>query len=251
MCPLFCSPLSRRQMVLVIVKVPGGGLHRRSASAVWNAASSPATSAMVAPVAYKQQAALQLERVSQATAIAHFQYAVKAAPAIAHFQYAVPAAPAVAMWSSTIFFGPPRAINPKRPAPAAPTAAPPAKSIKPYSSPYLVFCQEQRPFLPTNLRNSVREQTLGQLWRELSKHEQAKYKVGRSELPAPASAPEPVPAPAPAPAPVPAPALKPYFFPALIAFVPAPAPSPTASMALSPLATTGLELLSTAALSAA
>ena len=247
-------------MVRVTVKVPGGYFHRRSASAVWNAAPSPATSAMVTPAAYKQQAALQLERVSQATAIAHFQYAVKAAPAIAHFQYAVTAAPAVAyavpaapaiVWSSTIFFGPPRAINPKRPAPADPTAAPPARSVKRYSSPYLVFCQEQRPFLSTNLRNSVREQTLGQLWRELSKHEQAKYKVGRSELPAPASAPEPVPAPAPAPAPVPAPALKPYFFPALIAFVPAPAPSPTASMALSPLATTGLELLSTAALSAA
>ena len=245
-------------MVRVTVRVPGGGVHSRSAWAVWNAAPSPAASAMVSPAAYFQQAALQLAGVSQAPAIPYSPYTVPAAPAIVYavpaapaVAYAVPAAPAIAMWSSTIFFGPPRAINPKRPAPADPTAAPPAKSIKRYSSPYLVFCQEQRPFLPTNLRNSVREQTLGQLWRELSKHEQAKYKVGRSELPAPASAPEPVPAPAPAPAPVPAPALKPYFFPALIAFVPAPAPSPTASMALSPLATTGLELLSTAALSAA
>ena len=244
-------------MVRVTVKVPGGGVHSRSAWAVWNAAPSPATSAMVSPAAYFQQAALQLAGVSQAPAIPYSPHTVPAAPAIVYavpaapaVAYAVPAAPAI-VWSSTIFFGPPRAINPKRPAPAAPTAAPPAKSTKPYSSPYLVFCQELRPFLPTNLRNSVREQTLGQLWRELSKHEQAKYKVGRSELPAPASAPEPVPAPAPAPAPVPAPALKPYFFPALIAFVPAPAPSPTASMALSPLATTGLELLSTAALSAA
>ena len=244
-------------MVRVAV-VPGGGFPCRSARVVWNAAPCPATSAMVTtPAAYFQQAALQLAGVSQAPAIPYSPYTVPAAPAIVYavpaapaVAYAVPAAPAI-VWSSTIFFGPPRAINPKRPAPAAPTAAPPAKSIKPYSSPYAVFCQEQRPFLPRNLRNSVREQTLGQLWRRLSKHEQAMYKVGGSELPAPASAPEVVPAPAPAPAPVAAPALKPYFFPALKAFVPAPAPSPTASMALNPLATTGLELLSTAALSAA
>ena len=148
-------------MVRVAV-VPGGGLHSRSARAVWNAAPCPATSAMVTtPAAYFQQAALQLAGVSQAPAIPYSPYTVPAAPAIVYavpaapaVAYAVPAAPAI-VWSSTIFFGPPRAINPKRPAPAAPTAAPPAKSIKPYSSPYAVFCQEQRPFLPRNLRNSA------------------------------------------------------------------------------------------------
>ena len=239
-------------MVRVTVSVPGGGLHSRSAWAVWNAAPSLAMSAMVAPAAYFQQAALQLAGVSQAPAIPYSPYTVPAAPAIAHFQYAVtaapavayavPAAPAVAMWSSTIFFGPPRAINPKRPAPADPTAAPPAKSIKRYSNPYLVFCQEQRPFLPTNLRNSVREQTLGQLWRELSKHEQAKYKVGGSELPAQA------PASASAPAPASAPVSVPLLEPQTPAAAPATALMATTSMTPNLLATTGLELLSTAAL---
>ena len=235
-------------MVLITVKLPGGRLHRRSASAIWQAENQT-------PAAYySQQAALQLARMSPALAIAYFPYVVPAAPAIA---YAVPAAPAIAMWSSTISFGPPRAISskrlaqPKRPAlkrsaAAAPTTAPPAKSTRPYSNPYTVFCQEQRPVLPAGLRNSARERTLGQLWRELSKPEQAKYKVRRAEPPDPAPAPTTVSAPAPAPSP--APALEP---PPPIVSAPAPAPSPTISIASNPSATTGLELLSAAALSVA
>ena len=249
-----------------VAKSPGRG--RRSASAIWHekkpgvstsavALAGPATpsaalypSAMVAPAAYSQQA-LQLAGVSPAPAIAYgvptsapaityYPYVVPAAPAIA---YAVPASPAIAMWSSTTFFGPPRATSSKRPAPAAPITAPPAKSMRPYSNPYTVFCQEQRPFLPEGLRNSVREQTLGQQWRELSKPERAKYQVGGSEPPAPTPALEPAPAPPPAPAlPLaPASALEP---PAPIA--PAPAPAPPNAPAAS-----GLELLSTAALSMA
>ena len=246
-------------------------LHRRSASAIWHeqkpgvstsavalagpAASSAALypSAMVAPAAYSQQAALQLAGVSPAPAIAYgvptaapaiayypYYYFVPAAPAIA---YAVPAAPAIAMGSSTTFFGPPRATSSKRPAPAAPIAAPPAK--RSYSNPYTVFCQERRPFLPTGLRNSLRERSLGHMWRELSKPEQAQYKVGGSELPAPAPAPEPAPVPPPAPVLAPAPALASTLEPPA-PIAPAPAPAPPNAPARS-----GLELLSTAALSMA
>ena len=308
-----------------VAKVPGKSLHRRSNSAIWHAKkpgvststvalAAPAApsavypSAMVAPAAYSQQAALQLVGVSPARAIAYgvptsapaityYPYVVPAAPAIA---YAVPASPAIAMWSSTTFFGPPRATSSKRPAPAAPITAPPAKSMRPYSNPYTVFCQEQRPFLPEGLRNSVREQilgqqwrelskperakyqvggseppytvfrqeqrpflpeglrnsvreqTLGQQWRELSKPERAKYQVGGSKPPAPTPAPEPAPASPPAPALAPASALQP---PALIAPAPAPptapTPPPTTSMISNAPASTGLELLSTAALSMA
>ena len=262
-----------------VAKVPGKSLHRRSNSAIWHAKkpgvstisvalafpaapSAVYPSAMVAPAAYSQQAALQLVGVSPAPAIAYgvptsapaityYPYVVPAAPAIA---YAVPASPAIAMWSSTTFFGPPRATSSKRPAPAAPITAPPAKSMRPYSNPYTVFCQEQRPFLPEGLRNSVREQTLGQQWRELSKPERAKYQVGGSEPPAPTPALEPAPAPPPAPAlPLaPASALEP---PAPIAPAPAPPPAPTPPPTMSMIsnapASTGLELLSTAALSMA
>ena len=162
-------------------------------------------SAMMA--AYSQQAALQFAGVPPAPAIAYYPYVVPAAPAayavpaappVAYavpaapaFAYAVPytAEPAIAMWSgSPVSFGPsratssgsgsPRATIFKRPAPAAQTAAQPAKTLKPYTSPYTAFCREQRQFLPTGLRNSVREQTLGQLWRELPKPERAKYMVG-------------------------------------------------------------------------
>eukprot|EP00964_Phaeocystis_antarctica_P146447 scaffold112715_cov63-Phaeocystis_antarctica.AAC.1 len=231
-------------MVLITVKLPGGRLHRRSASAIWRAEKP----AVVTPAAYySQQAALQFARMSPA-------------PAIAYFPYVVPTAPAIAMWSSTISFGSPRATSSKRPAPpkkpalkrpaaATPTAPPPAKSMRPYSNPYTVFCQEQRPVLPEGLRNSVREQTLGQMWRELSKPEQAKYKVGGSEPPAPAPAPASVSAPAPAPSPAPAPAP-----PSPIAPAPSSVPSPTVLTIPNPLTTsttTGLELLSTAALSVA
>ena len=229
-------------------------------------------SAMMA--AYSQQAALQFAGVPPAPAIAYYPYVVPAAPAayavpaappVAYavpaapaFAYAVPytAEPAIAMWSgSPVSFGPsratssgsgsPRATIFKRPAPAAQTAAQPAKTLKPYTSPYTAFCREQRQFLPTGLRNSARERSLGHMWRELSKPEQAQYKVGGSELPAPAPAPEPAPVPPPAPVLAPAPALASTLEPpAPIAPAPAPAP-PNAPV------TSGLELLSTAALSMA
>ena len=38
-------------------------------------------------------------------------------------------------------------------------AAPPTK--KTTTNPYVAFCREQRPFLPKDLRNAEREQTLG------------------------------------------------------------------------------------------
>ena len=40
-----------------------------------------------------------------------------------------------------------------------PAAAPPTKRAT--SNPYVAFCREQRPFLPADLRNAEREQTLG------------------------------------------------------------------------------------------
>lgn len=49
---------------------------------------------------------------------------------------------------------------PGKPPPArAPAPAPPAQ--KATTNPYVAFCREQRPFLPTDLRNAEREQTLG------------------------------------------------------------------------------------------
>eukprot|EP00964_Phaeocystis_antarctica_P164507 scaffold142764_cov133-Phaeocystis_antarctica.AAC.1 len=75
----------------------------------------------------------------------------------------------------------------KRPAPPESAAAPRAKRA--YKTPYTVFCQEQRPHLPTSLHNAEREKTLGQMWKKLSAAEKAKYK--------------PVLVPAPPPAPTP------------------------------------------------
>ena len=42
----------------------------------------------------------------------------------------------------------------------APALAPPGVK-KLTTNPYVIFCREQRPFLPTDLRNAEREQTLG------------------------------------------------------------------------------------------
>ena len=69
---------------------------------------------------------------------------------------------------------------------SAPSAAPPASSLaskrpastglastspakkRAFTSPYHEFCQELRPLLPLNLRNSEREKLLGVAWKALS-----------------------------------------------------------------------------------
>ena len=80
--------------------------------------------------------------------------------------------------------------NSKRAALPAAVLAPPAK--KAYTaSPYVVFCREQRPFLPTSLRNADRERTLGQMWKALSEAERASFKVGGDRAPTPVLAPLP------------------------------------------------------------
>ena len=68
---------------------------------------------------------------------------------------------------------------------AATSFAPPAK--KATLNPYVAFCREQRPFLPTALRNAEREQVLGMRWKLLFPYQRAAYQ--RS-----VSAPAPVPA---------------------------------------------------------
>ena len=73
----------------------------------------------------------------------------------------------------------------KRPAPPESAAAPRAKRA--YKTPYTVFCQEQRPHLPTSFHNPQREKTLGQMWVKLSAAEKAKYTPVL--VPAPAHAP--------------------------------------------------------------
>ena len=62
----------------------------------------------------------------------------------------------------------------KKRAPPGSAAAPRAKKV--YSTPYTVFCQEQRPLLPRSLLNSQREWTLGQMWKSLPDEEKAMYK---------------------------------------------------------------------------
>ena len=62
----------------------------------------------------------------------------------------------------------------RRRAPPGSAAAPRAKKV--YSTPYTVFCQEQRPLLPRSLLNSQREWTLGQMWKSLPDEEKAMYK---------------------------------------------------------------------------
>ena len=64
-------------------------------------------------------------------------------------------------------------VPPRGSAPPNSTPASPAKRA--YMTPYTRFCQEQRPYLPTNLCNSVREKTLGVQWGLLSKAEKDRY----------------------------------------------------------------------------
>ena len=159
----------------------------------------------------------------------------------ARFVYAVPVAPACAMGPSGRLLPPPsrvggfmplkRTVPLKRIAPITPKPTPPSKRVS--MNPYGLFCREQRPLLlRTGLRNGDRERLLGLLWRSLSAAEKGLFKVGREQssdlAPAPAQVPK-LPAPAPAPTP--------------------PAPAPSVSVAPNPsLVSTGLELLSTAAL---
>ena len=160
----------------------------------------------------------------------------------ARFLY-VPVAPACAMGPSSgrLLPSPPRVggFMPfkmtgaplKRIAPITPNPTPPSKKVS--VNPYDLFCREQRPLLlRTGLRNGDRERLLGMRWKSLSAAEKGRFKVGREQSSALAPAPAKVlklPAPAPAPTP------------------PAPAPSVSVAPNLS-LASTGLELLSTAAL---
>lgn len=64
-------------------------------------------------------------------------------------------------------------VPPRGSAPPNSTPVSPAKRA--YMTPYTRFCQEQRPYLPTNLCNSVREKTLGVQWKLLSKAEKDQY----------------------------------------------------------------------------
>ena len=75
-------------------------------------------------------------------------------------------------------------VPPDKPAPAS-APAPPVKKATP--NPYVAFCREQRPFLPTALRNAEREQVLGMRWKMLSSTSRAAYQQG--SLPAPAPVP--------------------------------------------------------------
>ena len=78
---------------------------------------------------------------------------------------------------------------------SAPSAAPPASSLaskrpastglastspakkRAFTSPYHEFCQDLRPLLPANLRNSEREKLLGLAWKALSGTEKRKFKA--------------------------------------------------------------------------
>ena len=53
-----------------------------------------------------------------------------------------------------------------------------------YTSPYHVFCREQRPLLPAGIRlkNSDREKVLGQMWKELSPDGREAYEQGLTQL---------------------------------------------------------------------
>ena len=81
------------------------------------------------------------------------------------YAYATPAAPIPA---------PPRRARLKRPAPPGLASAPRAPK-RVFTSPYTVFCKEQRPRLPPTLRNTERERLLGQQWRALSQTERALF----------------------------------------------------------------------------
>ena len=52
-----------------------------------------------------------------------------------------------------------------------------------YTSPYREFCREQRPFLPSGMKNADREKALGQMWRELTNAGRATYHRGLKQEP--------------------------------------------------------------------
>ena len=52
-----------------------------------------------------------------------------------------------------------------------------------YNSPYRAFCREQRPLLPSGMKNSDREKALGQTWRELTNAGRATYHRGLKQEP--------------------------------------------------------------------
>ena len=64
----------------------------------------------------------------------------------------------------------------KRPASTGLASTSPAKK-RAFTSPYHEFCQELRPLLPANLRNSEREKLLGLAWKALSGTEKRKFKA--------------------------------------------------------------------------
>ena len=138
-----------------------------------------------ASVAHSQQAASQLEEASPLERQWSGSEAAAPLPLVA---YALPVAPAGAAWLPGPFPAPPHFtsfVPPRRPA----TPTPSVKRV--YSNPYVIFCQEQRPFLPTGLRNAERERYLGRMWKALSEEEKSRYK-GRAVKPDPAPSMEPV-----------------------------------------------------------
>ena len=62
-----------------------------------------------------------------------------------------------------------------------PSATTPAQKPA-YTSPYHVFCREQRPLLPAGLKNAGREKAMGQMWKELTQAERAAYQQGLTQL---------------------------------------------------------------------
>ena len=81
-------------------------------------------------------------------------------------------------------------LRSKMRAPSAPAPRSPCSKKAPRINSYAEFCREQRPLLPTSLRNAERERVLGQRWRTLSEFERANW---RSSVPAPDSSPAPAP----------------------------------------------------------
>ena len=65
--------------------------------------------------------------------------------------------------------------------PMLPSATTPAQKPA-YTSPYHVFCREQRPLLPAGLKNAGREKAMGQMWKELTQAERAAYQQGLTQL---------------------------------------------------------------------
>jgi len=71
-------------------------------------------------------------------------------------------------------------LRSKMRAPSAPAPRSPCSKKAPRINSYAEFCREQRPLLPTSLRNAERERVLGQRWRTLSEFERANW---RSSVP--------------------------------------------------------------------